>query len=239
MSTARKILIVEDERDLAELIGLNLRRAGYTPITLHDGTPAPRLALTESPDLIILDLMLPGIPGTEVARQIRTNPATAAIPILMLTARADEADQLAGLNAGADDYVTKPFSMKVLLARVASLLRRTPGAASSEPPRTVGLITLDLGSHTVTVGGQEARLTLTEFKLLAALVAAPKRVLSRNDLINKIMGPGVIVTARTIDVHIAALRKKLESAGSAGGMIRTIRGVGYQLLDAPQVGAPN
>jgi two-component system phosphate regulon response regulator PhoB len=226
----RRILVVEDEKDLAELVAFNLKKHGFQAVTVGDGGSALRAVAQQLPDLIILDLMLPVMSGLDVARQIRTNPKTAAVPILMLTARSDETDQLAGLSAGADDYVTKPFSMKVLLARVTSLLRRTPGNDTDGSILTIGPITADLGAHLVMVDGQDTKLTLTEFKLLAALLGAPKRVLSRNELIGRVMGPGVVVTSRTIDVHVAALRKKLERAG---GMIRTIRGVGYQLLDAP------
>jgi len=226
----RRILVVEDEKDLAELVAFNLKKHGFQAQTVGDGGSALRAVAAQLPDLIILDVMLPVMSGLDVARQLRTNPKTATMPILMLTARGDETDQLAGLSVGADDYVTKPFSMKVLLARVTSLLRRTPGNDTDGSILTIGPITADLGAHMIMVDGQDTKLTLTEFKLLAALLGAPKRVLSRNELISRVMGPGVVVTSRTIDVHVAALRKKLERAGS---MIRTIRGVGYQLLDAP------
>jgi len=225
MTSSRRILVVEDERDLAEITVYNLKKAGYSASAVHDGSVALATILAEVPDLIILDLMLPGVPGAEVARQVRTNPKTNRIPILMLTARGEEIDQVAGLAAGADDYVTKPFSMKVVLARVGALLRRTLPPEQVSTLR-VGPIAVDLDSHRCTVDGAEVPLTLTEYKLLVALLGAPKRVLSRNDLINRVMGPGVIVTARTVDVHIAAIRKKL---GLAGPMVRTIRGVGYQL----------
>ncbi len=230
MIPTRRILVVEDEKDLAELVAFNLKKHGFQAQTVGDGGSALRAVAAQLPDLIILDVMLPVMSGLDVARQLRTNPKTATMPILMLTARGDETDQLAGLSVGADDYVTKPFSMKVLLARVTSLLRRTPGNDTDGSILTIGPITADLGAHMIMVDGQDTKLTLTEFKLLAALLGAPKRVLSRNELISRVMGPGVVVTSRTIDVHVAALRKKLERAGS---MIRTIRGVGYQLLDAP------
>ncbi len=234
MVHSRRILIVEDEQDLADMLVYNLKKAGFQPFCAHDGPSAVQAALASTPDLIILDLMLPGLPGTEVARQVRTHPRTSKVPILMLTARADESDQVAGLSVGADDYVTKPFSMKVLLARVTALLRRVGGEVTGGASVRVGSLSADLAAHTVSVDGVEAKLTLTEFKLLVALMQAPKRVLSRNDLISRVMGPGIVVTARTIDVHIAALRKKL---GSCGGMIRTIRGVGYQLTE--EVGSPD
>lgn len=223
----RRIILVEDERDLGELVAYNLRRAGYQPTLIPDGLAALAALRTSPPDLAILDLMLPGMTGTEIARQLRADPATGSIPIIMLTARAEEADQLAGLAVGADDYITKPFSMKVLLARVDALLRRaaSPPAGSGAALR-FGPIEADLSSHRLLCDGHEVKFTLTEFKLLVAMLQTPGRVLSRNDLIARVMGPGIIVTARTIDVHIAAIRKKL---GAAGNHIRTIRGVGYQL----------
>ncbi len=240
----RRIILVEDERDLGELVAYNLRRAGYVPTLVDDGLTGLATIRSAVPDLAILDVMLPGMAGTEVARQLRSDPATATIPIIMLTARAEEADQLAGLAMGADDYVTKPFSMKVLLARVEALLRRAAApAAGGGATLRFGPIEADLSSHRLTSGGEEVRLTLTEFKLLVAMLQTPGRVLSRNDLIARVMGPGIIVTARTIDVHIAAIRKKL---GEGGNHIRTIRGVGYQLSaeaqaeeDGPMAKQPN
>ncbi|HYC99950.1 MAG TPA: response regulator transcription factor [Phycisphaerales bacterium] len=236
--TPRRILVVEDERDLAEMLSYNLSRAGYQPTVAADGQRALQLAQANPPDCVILDLMLPCVPGLEVARVLRETPSTTSIPILMLTARAEEADELAGLAAGADDYVTKPFSVKVVLARVEALLRRAPvhagapGAAASGGGGTVtlGQVVADLDQHTITSAGDSVKLTLTEFKLLVALMGSPRRVLSRNELIAKVMGPGVIVTSRTIDVHIAAIRKKL---GDPGNQIRTIRGVGYQMSAEP------
>lgn len=236
----KRILVVEDERDLAEMLSYNLTRAGYQPTVAGDGNRAIQLAQGNPPDCIILDLMLPGVPGLEVARVLRETPSTTSIPILMLTARAEEADELAGLAAGADDYVTKPFSVKVVLARIEALLRRSPATAHAGSPGagghtsggggggsvTLGLVHADLDQHAITSSGDTVKFTLTEFKLLVALMGSPRRVLSRNELIAKVMGPGVIVTTRTIDVHIAAIRKKL---GHAGGQIRTIRGVGYQM----------
>ncbi len=231
MSSAKRILVVEDERDLADLLTYNLKKNGFDAISARDGNAALAALRSGAPDLVILDLMLPGVPGIEIARQIRTNPRTAEIPILILTARADEADQLTGLAVGADDYVTKPFSMKVLLARVQALFRRKSGSEAQESRLQLGPITADLAAHVVAVDGKDTKLTLTEFKLLTALLQAPSRVLSRSELINRVMGPGIIVTSRTIDVHVAALRRKL---GQAGGMIRTIRGVGYQIIPTPE-----
>jgi two-component system phosphate regulon response regulator PhoB len=227
MQLQRHILVVEDERDLAELVAFNLRKAGFLVDTIHDGRAALAQITKRPPDLLLLDLMLPGMGGQDIARALRTNPGTADLPILMLTAKAEETDQIAGLSLGADDYITKPFSMKVLIARVQALLRR-PGLGNrpAEPLR-VGPIEADLEAHRITVDGSEIQLTLTEFKLLVALLQAPGKVLHRNDLIARVMGPGVIITTRTIDVHVAAIRRKL---GSAGPMVRTSRGVGYSLI---------
>jgi DNA-binding response OmpR family regulator len=237
MNPARRILVVEDERDLAEILSYNLKKAGYHVMLATDGGKAVQLLSPNPPDLVILDVMIPVISGIEVARHIRANTATAHTPIIMLTAKAEEADQVTGLTAGADDYVTKPFSIKVLLARIEAQLRRAtpsanPGAGEDTGVLEVGQIRADLAAHNVTSENMTVKLTLTEFKLLIAMLAAPKRVLSRNDLIQRVMGPGIIVTARTIDVHIASIRKKL---GTAGGQIRTIRGVGYQLMTEPSI----
>lgn len=245
MLAQRRILVIEDERDLAEMLVFNLRKAGFQASAAADGPTGVQAAITSAPDLIILDVMLPGLSGNEVARQVRTHPRTAKVPIMMLTARTTEADQVSGLSVGADDYVAKPFSMKVVLARVEALLRRCqpesagPSASRIEldPGHGAPAIVADLANHTITVGGTEVPFTLTEFKLLVALLKAPKRVLSRDELIGRVMGLGVVVTTRTIDVHVAALRKKL---GGSGALIRTVRGVGYQMLTqmpAPSVGA--
>jgi two-component system phosphate regulon response regulator PhoB len=227
VATQAHITVVEDEADLAELLAYNLQRAGYQIRTVHDGVAAVESITKHPPDLIVLDLMLPRLSGTEVARQVRTNPRTATIPLLMLTARAAEVDQVAGFKAGADDYVTKPFSMPVLLARVEALLRRTKGPEASKPLQ-VGPLAADLAQHQISLDGRPLTLTLTEFRLLVALMRSRGRVLSRDDLVYTAMGPSVMVTARTIDVHIAAIRKKL---GPHQEMVRTIRGVGYTLRE--------
>lgn len=223
----RMVLVVEDERDLADLICFNLQRIGYSAMAVHDGHSAVSAVIANPPGLVILDLMLPGLSGLDVARQIRTHPRCLTVPIIMLTARGEEADQVAGLSAGADDYVTKPFSMKVLMARVAAKLRRTPMGPEPTGKIEVGPVVIDLDAHAVTCDGLQLTLTLTEFKLLTAMLQTPKRVLGRSDLIERVMGPGIVVTTRTIDVHVASIRKKL---GVWGGMIRTIRGVGYQII---------
>ena len=228
MSTQKRIIVVEDEADLGELLTYNLRREGYDAELCRDGQTGLRRVLEAVPDAVLLDVMLPQLSGLQVARQIRTNPKTANIPILMLTAKAEEMDQVAGLQVGADDYVTKPFSVKVLLARVEALLRRQRTAAET-PSDMIEFneIRADLSTHEVTVKGDPIKLTLTEFRLLVALMRARGKVLSRADLMYSAMGPDVLVTTRTIDVHVAAIRKKL---GTLGGMVKTVRGVGY-LLD--------
>jgi DNA-binding response OmpR family regulator len=232
------VLIVEDQPELAEMLAYSLTRAGYDATTTYDGRSALKKVTEARPDLVLLDLMIPELPGTEVASRIRTNPATADLPIIMLTAKADELDQLLGLTVGADDYITKPFSMKLLLARVEAVLRRSAaGGASARPEEgdrlTLGPIVADLGTHEVAVDGAPVKLTLTEFRLLAALISARGRILSRSALMTKAIGPGVTVTERTIDVHMTALRKKL---GTAGALIRTVRGVGYRASEEPEAG---
>jgi len=242
MATRRRILIVEDETDLAELIAYNVSRHGHDPITVSDGQDAIDAARQAPPDLIILDVMLPTRSGLDVARELRKNPDTQHVPIIMVTARAEDADQIAGLQVGADDYVTKPFSIKVLLARIDALLRRsatpateddqasTTSASPAAPHERVafGPLAADRATHEIRLDGTILHLTLTEFRLLLTLMESPNRVLNRKDLISSAMGPGIAVTARTIDVHIAAIRKKL---GDYGDMIRTVRGVGYRLVE--------
>lgn len=222
---AKSILIVEDERDLADLMAFNLGKSGYRTRVARDGHSALNLVADERPDLILLDVMLPELSGTEVASRLRTSPATSKIPLIMVTAKADEVDQLVGLAVGADDYITKPFSMKVLTARIEAVLRRTGESPQSGSMLTLGDMSINLESHEVTVSGSVIKMTLTEFRLLSALVQAQGRVLSRRHLMSRAMGPGVTVTERTIDVHMTAIRKKL---GPCGGMIRTVRGVGYR-----------
>jgi DNA-binding response OmpR family regulator len=231
MAAKKHILVVEDERDLVELLEINLRRAGYEVSSATDGRSGLAKARSLGPDLVILDLMLPHLSGSEIAQRLRGEPATASIPIIMLTARADEVDQIVGLTIGADDYITKPFSMKILLARMQAVLRRATDSPRPPDRLALGPIEVDTASHQVWVGGEPVQLTLTEFRLLASLLLARGRVLSRGDLMMKAMGPGVLVTERTIDVHITALRRKL---GAAGGLIRTVRGVGYRASEAAE-----
>jgi len=230
-TTKKRILVVDDEKDLLELIVYQLQRNGYDVLTAANGNDALAVAKRELPDLLILDLMLPGMDGTEVARRLKADPKTASLPIVMLTAKSEETDVVVGLTLGADDYVTKPFSMKILLARVTTILRRGEASAQPEdggPILKTGPLSIDPSKHDVTVDGESIKLTLTEFKLLTAIVNARGRVLSRDQLMDKAMGTDVFVTDRAIDVHITAIRKKL---GSASWLVHTVRGVGYQLQE--------
>jgi two-component system phosphate regulon response regulator PhoB len=222
----KRIILVEDERDMADLVAGRLRKEGYKVDVAADGTAGWDAIRCDPPDLAVLDIMLPGISGTEIARRMREDPRTATVPILMLTARSEESDIVVGLKFGADDYVTKPFSMSVLVARIDALLRRVAASRLPGGVLKVGPLLIDQDRHVVEVDGQALSLTLTEFKLLTALVAAKGRVLTRNQLMDQAMGLDAIVTDRTIDVHMTALRRKL---GKARGCIRTVRGVGYRL----------
>ncbi|MCP4375356.1 MAG: response regulator transcription factor [bacterium] len=226
MSNGR-IVIVEDEADMAELIAMRLKREHYAVTVCNNGLDALEGILADPPDLVVLDLMLPGLSGTEITASLRANPKTARIPILMLTAMSEESDIVVGLRVGADDYMTKPFSMSVLSARITALLRRSKAKQSdSNDNLSVGPIDIDLASHRVKIDGTNLTLTLTEFRLLVAIIRARGRVLQRDQLIDSAMGSDAIVTDRTIDVHMTALRKKL---GDARKYIQTVRGVGYRL----------
>ncbi len=231
----KKILVVDDEKDIVETVAYNLRRHGYDVAMAYDGTEAIEAAFRESPDLIVLDLMLPGLDGMEVARRLKADPRTATTPIVMLTAKGEETDVVIGLTLGADDYVTKPFSMKILLARLTSVLRRGEVPTSNEDGGTLraGPLSIDTSKHAVFVNNEPVNLTLTEFKLLAALLKARGRVLTRHQLMDKAMGSDVFVTDRAIDVHVTAIRKKL---AEASWLIHTVRGVGYRLQDSTEEG---
>lgn len=222
------VLIVEDERDLSDLLDYNLRESGYRTEIAHTGPQGVAKARALMPDLVLLDLMLPELSGTEVARQIRADKGLSQVPIIMLTAKADEVDQVVGLTVGADDYVTKPFSMKVLLARIEAVFRRSrAGGRVSEHVLQLGGVSLDLETHEATLDGEAIPFTLTEFRLLSALIEADGKVLTRTKLMNHAMGPGVTVTERTIDVHMTSIRRKM---GQWGRHIKTVRGVGYRAV---------
>jgi DNA-binding response OmpR family regulator len=226
-----KILVVEDDHDIAELIRHYLEKAGHSVHRLSSGgSVMPRLR-SDPADLVILDLMLPEVGGLAVCQSMRGDPATAATPIIMLTARADEADRVAGLEIGADDYVTKPFSPKELTARVTALLRRAARAAAPAGVLRYGGITIDADRHAVTSNGDEIRLTAKEFLLLQYLVQHRGRVLSRDVLLTDVWGYHYTGGTRTVDVHIRRLREKLPQLGEA---IQTIKQFGYKLTERPE-----
>jgi two-component system, OmpR family, phosphate regulon response regulator PhoB len=219
------ILVVDDEPDLVELITYNLEQQGFNILSASDGAQALELAKSRLPDLIVLDVMMPKLTGLEVAKRLRAQTETASMPIIMLTAKAEEADELGGLGAGADDYITKPFSMQVLVARINALTRRTATTHGQSTKLSLGPVAIDLDLHQASVDGHPISLTITEFRLLSALLSNQSKVLSRPALISNAIGPGVAVTERTIDVHITSLRKKIAPYSS---MITTVRGVGYR-----------
>jgi len=226
LAMSHKILVVEDEADLLDLVVYNLRKEGFKPVRAETGEKALELAKSEKPDLILLDLMMPGVDGLEVCRRLRASDATADIPIVMMTARAEESDAVVGLSVGADDYVKKPFGVKELVARVRAVLRRT-GAGPDPAARVVRVdeLEVDPGKHEVRLRGKDVVCTPTELRLLHHLVRNRGRVFTRAQLLDKAVGQDVIVIDRNIDVHVATLRRKLEDYGAR---IVTIRGVGYK-----------
>jgi DNA-binding response OmpR family regulator len=238
---ARKILIVDDEEVLVDTIAYNLEQAGYQVITAADGHSALEAARSESPDVILLDIMLPGIDGLEVCRQLRREPTTATTPIIMLTAKGDEIDKVVGLEVGADDYVTKPFGRRELLARIRALLRRaTYGNATEEesegdeaprprPPRELvaGPLRIDLAGRRVFCREQEVRLQPRQFDLLVYLVRNRGTVLTRDQLLHNVWGYDYVGDTRTVDVHVRWLREQIEEDPANPKLIQTVRGVGY------------
>lgn len=224
-----KVLIIEDDRPLAEILSYNLKQAGYDVIHSSDGQDGLAQAQLKTPEIIILDLMLPIVDGLEVCRRLRYDPATRDALIIMLTAKAEESDQLIGFSVGADDYVTKPFSVKVLLERMKALDRRRRGdALDAEDVVSSQGIVVDRRRHWATAAGLPLTLTYSEFKLLDTLIRQPGRAFERAELIDAALGEDTMVLDRTIDVHIGALRRKL---GNAGALIETVRGVGYRFRD--------
>jgi two-component system phosphate regulon response regulator PhoB len=229
MRTVPRILIVEDEPAIAELIAVNLRHNGFQPVWAIDAETAQRELDEILPDAILLDWMLPGESGLALARKWRAASRTKAIPILMLTARGDEPDRVAGLDAGADDYIVKPFSPRELLARIRAVLRRRVPEASGGVVK-LGDLQLDADTHRVNLGDKALKVGPTEFKLLHFLMRHPERVHSRGALLDKVWGDHVYIEERTVDVHVKRLR---ESLGDAGAMIETVRGAGYRFTHAP------
>lgn len=221
-----RILVVDDEEDILELVKYNLEREGYLVDCVDTGEEAIERAVAIRPDGILLDLMLPGVDGIEVCRELRKNPDTCTIPIIMMTAKGEEADVVSGLEVGADDYVPKPFSTKVLVARLRALLRRTAGETDSEAGEVIrrGTFLLDLGRREASINGKPLDLTFTEFEILRLLAKRPGWVYSRSRIVNEIKGSDYPVTERAVDVQIVGLRKKLGDAD----LIETVRGVGYK-----------
>jgi two-component system phosphate regulon response regulator PhoB len=222
------VLIIEDERDLCEVLTYNLQREGYATAVAHDGLEGLRKAQNNPPDLILLDLMLPTLDGFAVCRELRAGEQTRDVPIIMLTAKNEEADQVMGFSTGCDDYVSKPFSVKVLLERIKALQRRIEGPSDpSDILEHLG-VRIDRVRHRAFSAGRELDLTPTEFRLLECLIRQPGRAFSRQQLMDSAIGEGTIVLERTIDVHVKTLRKKLESPD----LIETVRGVGYRFREA-------
>ncbi len=220
-----RILIVEDEPAIAELIAVNLRHGGFDPVVAQDSVTAQRELDAVLPDAILLDWMLPGQSGLSLARHWRKQPRTKGIPILMLTARGDEPDKVSGLDAGADDYIVKPFSTQELLARIRAVLRRRSPESVNDSV-AVGALVLDAATHRISFQNRELKLGPTEFKLLHYLMKHAERVHSRSALLDKVWGDHVFIEERTVDVHVKRLR---EALGDAGPMVETVRGAGYRL----------
>jgi len=226
----KKIVVIEDEPDILEVLGYNLKREGYEVFSATNGNLGLSMVNKELPDLVVLDLMLPGMDGIEICSSIKKNSATQNTLIIMVTAKGEESDIVLGLGVGADDYITKPFSPKELVARVKAVLRR--GNVVDTKPLTdqvkVGNLVIDAGKYEVIIDGREVRLTATEFRLLHYLASNPGRVFSREQLLSRAMGDDVVVVDRNIDVHIRGIRKKMDMDPP---LIETIRGVGYRLRD--------
>ena len=227
-----RILVVDDEPDIVELIRHHLIREHYEVVTASDGSQALAQARATPPDLVVLDLMLPGVDGLEICRKLKSDTRTANVPIIMLTAKGEESDAVIGLSQGADDYVRKPFGIKELVARVAARLRAAEQRAEDAKVLRFGDLLIDSVKHEVQLDGENLHLTLTEFKLLRHLVRHKGRAFTRNELLNAVLGRDAYVIDRNVDVHVATLRKKL---GAYGEYIQTIRGLGYKFSEEPKV----
>lgn len=221
-----KVVIIEDEKDLAELLAYNLGKEGWQTLIALDGRSGLELVTAELPDIVILDLMLPEISGTEVCKLLRKQKSTTAIPVIMVTAKGEEIDRVVGFEVGADDYLVKPFSSRELLLRMKAILRRSAPEVTSEKSLNLGNLNIDPSRHRVTVADEEISLTSTEYKLLVTLAERPGRVQSRERLLQDVWGYSSDADTRTVDTHITRLRAKL---GDEGDMILTVRGFGYKL----------
>jgi phosphate regulon transcriptional regulator PhoB len=230
MASAQKILVVEDEPDIRKLVQYNLTQERFSVLEAEDGEQALKLLQREMPNLVILDLMLPGVSGLELCRLLKQRSETAKLPILMLTAKAGEADRIVGLEMGADDYLAKPFSPREMVARVRAILRRSEAKPATEtaPAYDKGSLKIDFSTYEVFVRGKPVKLTLKEFELLRFMVLNPSRVLNRDQLLDRVWGGETFVTPRTVDVHIRRLRKAVEKDDRKPKWILTVRGVGYK-----------
>jgi two-component system phosphate regulon response regulator PhoB len=222
------VLIVDDEPDLRSLLDFNFRSGGFETALASNGEEALRLVAQRLPDLVLLDLMLPDLPGTEICRRLKSDPRTRDVPVIMLTARGDEIDRIVGFEVGADDYVTKPFSAREVVLRARAILRRAVARPAERPVERVGAIRVDDEAHRVFIDGEEAALTPLEFKLLRTLMTRLGRVQSRERLLQDVWEMSTEVETRTVDTHMKRLREKL---GSARDLIETVRGIGYRMID--------
>ena len=227
-----KVLVIEDDRSVSEMISYNLKQAGYEVLTASDGQDGLLQAQIKSPDIVVLDLMLPVIDGLDVCRRLRAGASTKDLLIIMLTAKSEESDELIGFSLGADDYVTKPFSVKVLLERIKALRRRRITEATTDEVTTKQGVLVDRRRHQAIAEGKPLQLTRSEFRLLDTLIRQPGRVFHRTELIDAALGEDTMVMERTIDVHIRALRRKL---GAHADVIETVRGVGYRFRDTEPI----
>jgi two-component system alkaline phosphatase synthesis response regulator PhoP len=229
----QKILVTDDEKDIVELIAFNLQKEGFAVVKAYDGEAALRLIKTQKPDLIILDLMLPEISGLDVCKAIRGNPETVGLPIIMLTAKADETDKIIGLEIGADDYITKPFSVKELIARIRAILRRRHDENKQLPQEKFSFrgLQIDYASYNVLIDSKKVTLSPTELKLLFFFSRNPGRVYSRNQILDNVWGDNNFVTPRAVDVHIRRLRSQIEKNIDNPQYIITVRGVGYKFAE--------
>ena len=227
-----RILVVEDEEDLQQVLAYNLKQAGHDVVVAKLGVEGLRFAREQRPDLVLLDLMLPDVPGTEVCKQLKEGAQTKGVSVMMLTAKGEEIDRVVGFELGADDYVVKPFSVRELLLRIQAILRRGKGETrEAEPPVEFGRLRIDRGAHRSWVDGIEIELTALEFKLLVTLYDRRNRVQTRTALLDDVWGIQADITTRTVDTHVKRLREKLEGARD---YIETVRGVGYRFVSAPE-----
>jgi two-component system, OmpR family, phosphate regulon response regulator PhoB len=228
MTSSPLVLVVEDEKDLAELVQFNLRNAGYETVSARSGDEALALSRTRTPDLVLLDLMLPGLPGTEVCRQLKTSPRTRNVPVIMVTARGEEVDRVVGFELGVDDFVSKPFSMRELVLRVRAVLRRGENGEADVLRERVGPIRIDIAAHRAYVGETEIQLTALEFTLLSTFLSRVGRLQTRDTLLRDVWGMSGDLQTRTVDTHIKRLREKL---GEGRDLLETVRGSGYRMVD--------